>query len=248
MDRLLVALLSAFDAAHRGRRRACRGARSPDARVGHRARRRRRLVGPLAGQRGRSGSWAIWCRFAITLDDHYVAEAGIDVDAAAFTLSLAPLAFAALHGHLRRALRCPRGGCGRRGSPAWSSGALVYGAIATAVVAHDREPDRPAVTLAGGAAALRCSTASPRSAARSRCAWRAATTGSSTRPCATGSSRSRDGWGEVPALVARGTAIALAGLVGRGIRPARASPSSSAAARSSRSTSPRTSTRSARPS
>src|SRR5687768_2323536 len=94
MDRLLVALLSAFDAVIA-------------AAVGLAV-----VLAPLTlvwvialgGNADWSALWpasaSVWqlgnlVPLAITLDDLYVAEAGIDVDAAAFTLSLAPLAFAA---------------------------------------------------------------------------------------------------------------------------------------------------------
>ncbi|HEX5859972.1 MAG TPA: DUF6350 family protein, partial [Microbacterium sp.] len=209
MDRLLVALLSAFDALIA-------------AAVGLAV-----VLAPLTlvwvialgGSADWSALWpasgSVWqlgnlVPLAITLDDLYVAEAGIDVDAAAFTLSLAPLAFAAF-----TAVFAARSGARAAGAGAWItgvvSGALVFGAIATAVALTTANPiARPTLWQAVllpvalyGVSAL-CGAIAV--------AWRSGDDG------VIDALRRRldplpDGWGEVPGLIARGTAIAVAALV-----------------------------------
>ncbi|HWI30117.1 MAG TPA: DUF6350 family protein [Microbacterium sp.] len=209
MDRLLVALLSAFDAVIA-------------AAVGVAA-----VLAPLTlvwviGLGGGADWGALWSTsgsiwlfgnlapLSITLDDLYVAQAGIDVDAAAFTLSLAPLAFAAF-----TAIFAARSGGRAAGAGAWitgvTTGALVYAAAAAAVVLTTANPIARVTPWQGivlplllyGVAALGGAVVT---------AWRGGDDGLIDRL------RDRlellpHGWSPVPGLIARGTAIVVAGLV-----------------------------------
>ena len=210
MDRLLVALLSAFDALLA----AAVGLAvvlAPLTLV---------WVVALGGDADWGALWpasgSIWqlgnlVPLSITLDDLYV---GTDRHRRRmprrFTLSLAPLAFAVF-----TTIFAARSGARAAGAGAWitgvASGTLVFGAIAAAVLLTTSNPiARPTIwqavllpfSLYGGAALAGAVVA----------AWRDGDDGPIDRL-----RRRLDplphGWGEVPGLIARGTAIALAGLV-----------------------------------
>jgi len=210
MDRLLIALLSAFDALLAAAV-GIAAALAPLTLI---------WVIALAGDADWGALWptsgSIWqlghlVPLPITLDDAYVVQTGIAVDAASFTLSLAPLAFAAF-----TTIFAARSGARAAGAGAWitgvASGALAFAAIALAVALTTSNPiATPALWQAVllpfglyGASALVGAVVA---------AWRGGDDG-----LIDGLRRRLDllphGWGEVPSLIARGTAIALAGLVG----------------------------------
>lgn len=150
---------------------------------------------------------------AVTLPADYLAATGIDAAAASFTLSLAPLAFAAF-----TAIFAARSGVRASQADAWLTGVLagtaVFGVLATLAgfTAQNLVADAElwqAILVPTLVFAL------PAFVAALVTEWREAGTG----PVA----RLRDrveatphGWGEVPALVARGTAVVVVGLIGLG--------------------------------
>ncbi|MGC5169086.1 DUF6350 family protein [Microbacterium sp. DT81.1] len=209
MDRLLVALLSAFDALLA----AAVGLAvvlAPLTLV---------WVVALGGDADWGALWpasgSIWqlgnlVPLSITLDALYAAQTGIETDTAAFTLSLAPLAFAVF-----TTIFAARSGSRAAGAGAWitgvASGTLVFGVIAAAVLLTTSNPiARPTIWQAvllpsvvyGGAALAGAVVA----------AWRDGDDGPIDQLRRRLDSLPH-GWGEVPGLIARGTAIALAGLV-----------------------------------
>lgn len=150
---------------------------------------------------------------AITLPDVYVVELGVDPTLASFTLSLAPLAFAAF-----TLLFGGRSGAraGRAGAP-WSgalTGTLVFAALAAGIAVTSQAPLAgtdlwraicyPTAYYAAGVLAGALHRAwidgddGPVDALRARL------------------DRARGAWPEVPELAVRGTAIAVTGLVAVG--------------------------------
>lgn len=149
----------------------------------------------------------------VTLPPDYLAATGIDPAAASFTLSLAPLAFAAF-----TAIFAARSGVRASQADAWIAGVLsgtaVFGLLATVAaftgqnLVGDTELWQAILvpTLVFGLPALAAALVTE---------WREAGAGLVARV------RDRveatpHGWGEVPALVARGTAVVVVGLIGLG--------------------------------
>ncbi|WP_228479470.1 DUF6350 family protein [Microbacterium atlanticum] len=149
----------------------------------------------------------------ITLPPDYLAETGIAADAASFVLSLAPLAFAAF-----TAVFAARSGVRASRADAWATGvatsSLVFAGLAAgAALTGANEPASAATWQAILVPTL--VFALPALAAAIVTEWREAGAG----PIA----RLRDrvealphGWAETPALIARGSAVAVVGLVGLG--------------------------------
>jgi Family of unknown function (DUF6350) len=149
----------------------------------------------------------------VTLPGDYLAVAGIDPAAASFVLSLAPLAFAGF-----TAIFAARSGVRASQADAWVSGvitgSLVFAALAALIALTSANPlaevERwqaillPALVFAlpllGGAIVTEWREAGSGVIARVRDRIEAAP----------------HGWGEVPGLVVRGTAVVLAGLIGLG--------------------------------
>ena len=151
---------------------------------------------------------------AVTIPAEYVAAAGIDPDAASFTLSLAPLAFATF-----TAIFAARSGVRASQADAWVTG-VVVGSATFGSARHARRADigerrRARAPVAGGAlshARLRAARPwsrrwSPNGARRPA---------ARSRGCEIASRPPPHGWAEAPGLVARGTAVVVAGLVGLG--------------------------------
>ena len=149
----------------------------------------------------------------VTLPPDYLAATGIDPAAASFTLSLAPLAFAAF-----TMIFAARSGVRASRADAWVtgvvSGTVVFGLLATIagftsqnlVVDADLWQAIVVPTLVFGVLSLAGATVTE---------WREAGTGAIARR------RDRievlpHGWGEVPGLVARGAAVVVVGLIGLG--------------------------------
>ncbi|MFE7843989.1 DUF6350 family protein [Microbacterium sp. NPDC057407] len=149
----------------------------------------------------------------VTLPADYLAATGIDPAAASFTLSLSPLAFAAF-----TAIFAGRSGVRASRAEAWGTGvgtgAVVFGALCALAgfTAQNLVGDTelwqailvPTLVFAlpalGGAIVTEWREAGSGSVARLRDRVEAAA----------------HGWGLVPALVARGTAVVAVGLVGFG--------------------------------
>ncbi len=150
---------------------------------------------------------------AVTLPAEYMAAAGIDPAAASFVLSLAPLAFAAFTG-----IFAARSGVRASQADAWLTGVLagtiVFAALTAlaALTAQNLIADTElwqamllptlifALPALGGAVVTE---------------WREAGTGVIAR-LRERVEASEHGWGDVPALIARGTAVVVVGLVGSG--------------------------------
>lgn len=149
----------------------------------------------------------------VTLPADYLAATGIDPAAASFTISLAPLAFAAF-----TAIFAARSGVRASRAEAWgtgvATGTVVFGALATVAgfTAQNLVVDAelwqailvPTLLFALPAAVGALVTE-----------WREAGAGyiAGLRDRVEGA---QHGWGLVPALVARGSAVVLAGLIGLG--------------------------------
>ncbi|MFE5409282.1 DUF6350 family protein [Microbacterium sp. NPDC056569] len=149
----------------------------------------------------------------VTLPPDYLAATGIDADAASFVLSLAPLAFAAF-----TAIFAARSGARASHADAWLTGVLtssvVFAALTTgAALTGANEVARPETWQAILVPTLLFAV--PAFVAAAVTEWNEAGSGAIARL------RDRveaapHGWGEVPALVARGTAVVVAGLIGVG--------------------------------
>lgn len=149
----------------------------------------------------------------ITLPPEYLASAGIATDAASFVLSLAPLAFAAF-----TAIFAARSGARASHADAWLTGvvsstvvfaALAIGAAFTGANEIARVETWQAILLPTLVFAL------PALVAAIVTEWTEAGSGAVARL------RDRieaapHGWGDVPAVVARGAAVAVVGLIGAG--------------------------------
>jgi hypothetical protein len=209
MNRLLVALLAAFDAVL-------------VVAVGVAA-----ALAPLTALwvtgLGGSADWAalwpaagrLWqlgnlVPLEITLPDSYLVAAGIPVEAASFSLSLAPLAFGVF-----TAVFAARSGARAARAGAWltgvGSGTLVVGALAagiTATTANSVASVEPWQAILAPVALF----ALPALAAALVGAWRAGDDGLVDR--ARGSLPPL--WEAVPAAAARGAGVVLAGVLGAG--------------------------------
>ncbi|MEV5072432.1 hypothetical protein MRBLMI12_004092 [Microbacterium sp. LMI12-1-1.1] len=149
----------------------------------------------------------------IALPPEYLAATGIDTDAASFVLSLAPLAFASF-----TAIFAARSGARASHADAWLSGVLtstvVFAALATGAAltgANDvaQVETWQAILIPTLVFAL------PALVAAIVTEWSEAGSGAVARL----RDRAQElphGWGDVPALVARGSAVVVVGLVGVG--------------------------------
>lgn len=150
---------------------------------------------------------------AVTIPAGYIAATGIDPDAASFTLSLAPLAFAAF-----TAIFAARSGVRASRAEAWGTGvitgSLVFAVLGTLVALTSR--NGVAVTALWQAVLLPTLVfALPALAAAVVTEWREAGTGAVAR-LRDRVEASPSGWGHTPGLVARGTAVVVVGLIGLG--------------------------------
>ncbi|MFT4219946.1 MAG: DUF6350 family protein [Microbacterium sp.] len=211
MHRVLVALLSAFDAVI--------AAAAAIAAV----------LAPLTllwvfGSEHADWSWlwptaaSVWqlgnlVPLPVALPDLYLARTGIESDAAAFTLSLAPLAFASF-----TAIFAARSGARAAGAAAWATGTAtgtgIFAALAAVVALTSRNPvAHPALWQAVLApAALYGAFALVGALTK---AWRDGDDGVVDR-LHEWVDGWRGDWPAVPGLAVRGAAVALAALVGLG--------------------------------
>lgn len=150
----------------------------------------------------------------VTLPPEYLAATGIDAAAASFTLSLAPLAFAAF-----TAIFAARSGVRASRADAWItgvvSGTLIFTGLATAVALTSSAPVLAAAETWQAIVLPAAVFVVPAVVAAVVTEW-----------CEAGSgfvARMRDrveaaphGWGTVPGLVVRGTAVVVVGLIGVG--------------------------------
>lgn len=149
----------------------------------------------------------------VALPADYLAAAGIDAAAASFTLSLAPLAFAAF-----TAIFAARSGVRASRADAWIIGVVtgtVVFAAATAGAALTSRNDIVAPVLWQAILVPILVFALPALVAAAVTEWREAGGGviAGVRDRV---EAARNGWAEVPALVARGAAVVVVGLVGVG--------------------------------
>lgn len=149
----------------------------------------------------------------LRLPDAYLVQLGLTADSASFVLSLAPLGFAAF-----TAIFAARSGARAAGAAAWitgvATGVVVFAALAAGVALTAQNPVAhpvlwqaivlPAAVYLVGALLGAVTTA-----------WRDGDDGLIDRLHAR-VDRARGDWRDVPGLVVRGTAAALAGLVGLG--------------------------------
>lgn len=211
MNRLLVALLAAFDAV-------------VAAAIGVAA-----VLAPLTvlwafgfeGTARWSGLWPTAVRvwqtghlvpMQLTLPPEYVAATGIVEDAVSFAFSLAPLAFAAF-----TAVFAARSGARAARSGAWPTGVLAGTATFALLAAAMTATSRNAVAGVAAWQAILLPAAVFGLAALGGAAvtaWRDGDDGPIDRLRARWGADPR--WRDVPAAVARGTGVALAGLVGLG--------------------------------
>lgn len=149
----------------------------------------------------------------ITLPGDYLAATGIDLAAASFVLSLAPLAFAAF-----TAIFAARSGVRASRADAWATGvvtgSLAFGAL-TAVIALTAANSVAEADLWQAIALPALVFAVPLLAGAFVAEWREAPAGAVAR------FRDRveaapDGWGDAPGLIVRGAAVVLTGLLGLG--------------------------------
>lgn len=148
----------------------------------------------------------------ITLPADYLAATGIDPAAASFTLSLAPLAFAAF-----TVIFAARSGVRASQADAWATGVLtgtaVFGALATLAgfTAQNLVADAElwqAILVPTLLFALPCLAGAVVTE------WREAGSGRIAR--ARDRVDASPQWGAVPALVSRGSAVVVVGLIGAG--------------------------------
>jgi len=149
----------------------------------------------------------------VALPADYLAATGIDAGAASFTLSLAPLAFAAF-----TAIFAARSGVRASRADAWATGvavgAAVFAALTTAAALSSRNDIAAAVPWQAILVPALV-FALPAVVAAAVTEWREAEVGLIARLRDRAESAAH-GWSEVPALVARGGAVALVGLIGLG--------------------------------
>ncbi|MFF2487485.1 DUF6350 family protein [Microbacterium sp. NPDC058062] len=150
---------------------------------------------------------------SITLPPDYLAATGIDAGAASFVLSLAPLAFAGF-----TAIFAARSGARASHADAWLTGVLTSSAVFALLTTGAALTGANDVARAETWQAILVPTlvfALPALVAAVVTEWSEAGSGAIARL------RDRveaapHGWGEVPALVARGTAVVVVGVVGIG--------------------------------
>lgn len=149
----------------------------------------------------------------VTLPADYLAATGIDAAAASFTLSLAPLAFAAF-----TAIFAARSGVRASRADAWITGVvtgtLVFAAL-TAGAALTSQNEIVAPVLWQAILFPILVFALPALVAAVVTEWREAGGGVIAR-LRDRVEAARSGWADVPALVARGAAVVVMGLVGIG--------------------------------
>ncbi|MBW9095129.1 hypothetical protein JNB62_15690 [Microbacterium jejuense] len=149
----------------------------------------------------------------IALPPEYLAATGIDADAASFVLSLAPLAFATF-----TAVFAARSGARASHADAWITGVVtsttVFAAL-TALAALTGANDVAAVARWQAILFPVLVFAIPALVAAVVTEWREAGSGAVARVRDAVEARPH-GWGRAPALVARGTAVVVSGLVGAG--------------------------------
>lgn len=149
----------------------------------------------------------------VTLPGDYLAAAGIDPAVAEFTLSLAPLAFAAF-----TAIFAGRSGRRASQADAWITG-VITGTVLftglTAVIALTGATEVAEVERWQAVLFPSLLFAVPSLAAAIWTEWSEASHGVVAR-LRDRVEAARDGWGDVPALVARGSAVVVVGLVGLG--------------------------------
>jgi hypothetical protein len=149
----------------------------------------------------------------VTLPPEYLAATGIDADAASFVLSLAPLAFATF-----TAVFAARSGARASHADAWLTGVatstVVFAALATGV-AYTGSNALAGVTPWQAIVLPTLVFAVPALGAAVVTEWREAGSGVIARMRDAIEARPH-GWGRAPALVARGAAVVVTGLVGAG--------------------------------
>ncbi|MBW9119678.1 hypothetical protein JNB63_06195 [Microbacterium trichothecenolyticum] len=150
---------------------------------------------------------------AIALPPEYLAATGIDAGAASFVLSLAPLAFAGF-----TVIFAARSGARASHADAWLTGVLTSSAVFAAVTTGAALTGANDVARAEPWQAILVPTllfAVPAFVAALVTEWSEAGSGAIAR-LRDHVEAAPHGWGEVPALVARGTAVVVVGLVGTG--------------------------------
>ncbi|MGN6220396.1 MAG: cell division protein PerM [Microbacterium sp.] len=149
----------------------------------------------------------------VTLPPEYLAATGVDADAASFVLSLAPLAFATF-----TAVFAARSGARASHADAWLTGVatstVVFAALATGV-AYTGSNAVAGVTPWQAIVLPTLVFAVPALGSAVVTEWREAGSGVIARMRDAIEARPH-GWGLVPALVARGAAVVVTGLVGAG--------------------------------
>ncbi len=149
----------------------------------------------------------------VELAGDYLAATGIAAEAASFTLSLAPLAFASF-----TAIFAARSGVRASRAEAWATGvstAVAVFAVASTLVALTSHLAVASVALWQAVLFPTLVFALPALAGAAVTEWREAGTGRIAR-VRDRVEAWRGGWGEVPGLAVRGSAAAVAGLVGLG--------------------------------
>ena len=149
----------------------------------------------------------------VTLPGDYLAVAGIDPGAASFVLSLAPLAFASF-----TAIFAARSGVRASQADAWVTGVLTGSlgfAALTAVIALSSGNDLAAVERWQAILFPSLVFAIPLLVGAVVTEWREAGSGFIARARDRIEAAPHE-WGEVPGLIVRGGAVALAGLIGLG--------------------------------
>jgi hypothetical protein len=149
----------------------------------------------------------------IRLTPEYLVQTGIPEEAASFVVSLAPLAFAVF-----TAVFAARSGVRASRADAWVTGVLtgagVFAALAVFVALTSRTPVAAVYTWQAVLFPVLL-FAVPAALAAVVTEWREAGGGTVARVRDRVEAAPR-GWGQVPALVARGSAVVLSGLVGLG--------------------------------
>ena len=149
----------------------------------------------------------------VTLPGDYLAVAGIDPGAASFVLSLAPLAFASF-----TAIFAARSGVRASQADAWVTGVITGSlgfAALTAVIALSSGNDLAAVERWQAILFPSLVFAIPLLVGAVVTEWREAGSGFIARARDRIEAAPHE-WGEVPGLIVRGGAVALAGLIGLG--------------------------------
>ncbi|MDR7188931.1 hypothetical protein J2Y46_001754 [Microbacterium sp. BE35] len=150
---------------------------------------------------------------SIALPPDYLAATGIDAGAASFVLSLAPLAFAGF-----TAIFAARSGARASHADAWLTGVLTSSAVFALVTTGAALSGANGVASAETWQAILVPTllfVLPALVAAIVTEWSEAGSGAIARLRDRVESAPHD-WGEVPALIARGTAVVVLGLVGVG--------------------------------